>query len=123
LRKKPNGSYYANALANESIAITTISAFELFFGAQSSTKREENLKAVEELVQTFPVYPLSTEAAFIAGKIQHDLLKKGENIELNDVYIASIVISLDGVLATQNAKHFSRIEGLKIHEFRDESIQ
>ena len=119
LRKKPAGLHQAQQLVNESIATTTISAFELFFGAQSSQKREENLKAVEELVQTFPVYPLSIEAAFIAGKVQHALITRGEKIELNDAYIASIVLSLDGILATNNPKHFERIDGLKLYQFPD----
>ena len=47
-------------------------------------------------------------------------LHKGQQIEDNDVYIAAIAIVNDCTLVTDNTRHFSRIAGLKIVNWRHE---
>ena len=114
LRKKPEGDRYLALIKTKSVAITTINAFELFFGAQISRERSRNLRAVERLVQFFPIYPLSLKATFIASQIHRELRDIGEPIELNDVYIAGIVLEHGSELYTENQDHFKRIHELKL---------
>ncbi|OLS16310.1 MAG: VapC toxin protein [Promethearchaeota archaeon CR_4] len=114
LREKPEGNHYLEVIKNLSVAITTINAFELFFGAQISRERSKNLQAVQRLVQFFPAYPFSLKASFIASKIHQKLRDKGENIDLNDAYIAGIVLEYGGELFTENRDHFKRVQGLKL---------
>ena len=45
-------------------------------------------------------------------------LHKGQQIEDNDIYIAAIAIANDCTLVTSNTKHFSRIEGLRLANWR-----
>jgi len=45
------------------------------------------------------------------------LKKKGELINDADILIASIVKAHDAILVTNNEKHFSRVEGLKIENW------
>ncbi|MHA1733500.1 MAG: type II toxin-antitoxin system VapC family toxin [Promethearchaeota archaeon] len=116
LRRVPEGSRYLKSFESESVATTSITAFELFFGALISKRREENLEAVQKLVQGFPVFPLTIKSAFIAARIQHELRAGGNPVELNDIYIASIAIEHGAELATANTRHFSRISRLKVRE-------
>ena len=50
-------------------------------------------------------------------------LHKGRQIEDNDVYIAAISLANDCILVTDNIKHFGRIEGLKIINWRGEMMK
>ncbi len=114
LRKENRGKQWKDFLKDKSIAFTTISAFELFFGAELSEKREQNMKAVQGLVQQFPVLALSLKSAYLAGIIYSGLQKKGLMFELNDIYIAAITLEHDAELATDNINHYQRISQLKI---------
>jgi tRNA(fMet)-specific endonuclease VapC len=114
LRKQPEGARIKDMVVNESIAITSISAFELFYGARLSTKAKENIKTVKELLEEYPVFDLTYGSAFIASSIQVDLRNEGLPIELNDVYIAAIVLENDGSLVTLNKDHFNRVKNLKL---------
>lgn len=116
LRKKPRGKQWKQYLKDKSLVFTTISAFELFLGAELSIKRKNNLLSIQNLVQQFPVLPLSIKSAYLAGKIYSNLQKDGKMIELNDIYIAGIVLEHDAELATDNIKHFRQIKELKIIE-------
>jgi len=114
LRKKDRGKQWRDFLKDKSIALTSLTAFELFLGAELSKKREENIKAVKKLIQEFPIIPFSVKSAYIAGNIYSDLQKEGKMIDLNDIYIAAITLEHDAELATDNIDHYQRIPRLKI---------
>ena len=46
-------------------------------------------------------------------------LRKGQNIEDNDIYIAAISIVNGCTLVTSNTKHFGRVEGLDFVNWRE----
>ncbi len=114
LRKKNRGEQWKDFLKDKSIAFTTITAFELFLGAEISKKSDQNMKAIQSLVQQFPILPLSIKSAYIAATIYSDLQKKGKMIELNDIYIAAITLEHGAELATDNVNHYQRVSLLKI---------
>ena len=114
LRNDIRGQNWVEYLKDKSVGLTSITTFELYLGAESSKKREYNMNAIQKLFQQFPVFPFNVKASKIAANIYHDLEKKGQMIELNDIYIASIVIEQNSILATDNTKHFDRISTLKI---------
>ena len=60
------------------------------------------------------VTDLSRETAIEGGRIYAELIKKGEEIELNDCLIAATSLSL-GIqeIATRDIDHFNRIEGIR----------
>ena len=114
LRKKNRGEQWKDFLKDKSIAFTTITAFELFLGAELSKKRDQNMKQIQSLVEQFPVLPLSIKSAYIAGTIFSDLKKRGQMIELNDIYIAAITLEHDAELATDNVSHYQQVSQLGI---------
>ncbi len=114
LRRKNRGEQWKDFLKDKSIAFTTITAFELFLGAEISKKYDHNMKAVKSLIQQFPVLPLSIKSSYIAATIYSDLQKKGQLIELNDIYIAAVTLEHGAELATDNVNHYQRVSQLKI---------
>ncbi len=65
------------------------------------TLDKENYKAIEKAVEIY---------------VQ---LHKGKQIEDNDIYIAATAIVNDCTLVTANVKHFERVEGLKLINWRE----
>jgi len=114
LRRKNRGEQWKDFLKDKSIAFTTITAFELFLGAEISKKYDQNMKAIKSLIQQFPVLPLSIKSSYIAASIYSDLQKKGQMIELNDIYIAAVTLEHGAELATDNVNHYQRVSQLKI---------
>ncbi len=95
-------------------ATTAINAFELFFGANRSQRRLENVKEAQKILDRLEVVPLDTSSAKRAGEISANLVAKGEPIDFRDAMIAGIALEKDLTLLTRNKAHFSRIKGLKV---------
>lgn len=92
---------------------TSISLFELYYGAWNSLKSQENILKIKSLLKTVEMLEFDKPAAEEAGRIHSMLESSGESIELQDILIAGIVISRNEELVTNNIKHFRRIPGLK----------
>lgn len=52
-----------------------------------------------------------------AAQIYSDLRKNGRIIEDDDIFIGALALENDAVLVTNNEKHLSRIDGLKIENW------
>lgn len=74
-------------------------------------------KKFKELCQVFGILELSKRVLDIAAQNYAILRKKGELIEDADLFIAATCIVNDLILITNNRKHFSRIDGLKIESW------
>ena len=55
----------------------------------------------------------------VAARIYSALKHSGELIEDDDILIAALAFEHDAVLVTNNVRHFSRLEGLKILSLLD----
>ncbi len=88
---------------------TVINVFEIWTGR----KDEEN---ISELLEWTNIVEFNKEAAMLAGDIRKELRKKGLDIDIRDLFIASICIINKLDLLTYNKKHFERLEsfGLKL---------
>lgn len=90
--------------------LPAIVLFELYFGAEKSQRKKENLTKIERL--PFEIIPFTASDARIAGKIRAQLMALGRSIGTYDVQIAAQALSRDLILITHNVKEFSRIDGL-----------
>lgn len=95
-------------------ATTTINAFELFYGANRSQRRSENVQKVRTILGRVDVVPLSSQSAERACEILASLATSGELIDYRDALIAGIALESGLTLVTRNKKHFSRIARLKL---------
>ena len=98
-------------------AVSEISLFELYVGIYKSGS--ESVKAsVEFLERTFvPVTISSAKHAY--ARIRAGLETAGARLENMDLLIAATAIEKGYTLVTHNARHFSRIPGLKIEDWTE----
>ena len=101
----------------DDIKICSIVKAELFYGAEKSTKREENLKKIEEFLFPFEIIPFGEQESIAYARIRSKLEKDGKPIGPNDLLIASTVLENDGILVTNNVKEFERVEDLQIENW------
>ena len=94
--------------------ISVITLMELYYGAYKSDKLSSNLAKVRTIESTFEIIPNGKESAENFGMIKASLEKSGTRLDDFDLTIASCALAHNLTLVTNNLKHFSRIEGLKI---------
>ncbi len=115
LRGKQEAYASAQELDQEGNAATTsINVFELFYGANKSQLKIQNIKETEKLLAKLEIFPLDKSAAKAAGEISAKLSEKGRPIDYRDAMIAAIAIQNGRTLLTRNAEHFQRIKDLKV---------
>ncbi|WP_052361021.1 type II toxin-antitoxin system VapC family toxin [Geminisphaera colitermitum] len=71
-------------------------------------------ETVDEKLARFVVLGIDEEVAWNASRISRQLKRQGLHIGDNDIWIAATALVYDLTLVSNNAKHFSRIPGLKI---------
>ena len=101
--------------SSESITTTAISVFEIIQGLGKASRKETEM--VYRLFDSIIVLKLDYNAAKEAGEIQKNLKKEGREIDPEDALIAGIAKQTGEKILTKNAKHFSRIEAIKVEEY------
>jgi predicted nucleic acid-binding protein len=102
---------------NENVLVTTeINVFETFIGIYNKKKiseTEEN--KARDLFNAIDILPMKKGSGKLAAKIVTDLSKKGIVIGQNDCMTAAIMLmnGCDSIM-TKNAKHFSKINDIKV---------
>ena len=99
------------------IKIPAIVKAELIYGAQKSERKEKNEEVIRKFLLPFEIISFGDKQSEIYGKIRADLEKKGKIIGPNDLLIASIVLSEDGILVTNNEKELKKVNELKIENW------
>jgi tRNA(fMet)-specific endonuclease VapC len=118
IKKKPeNVIKKFTKLKIGSVAISSITLSELYYGIEKSSKPNENMIALQEFISPLEIIDFNNDAAFVYGEIRSLLERKGNIIGSMDLLIASIAKSQDLILVTNNTKEFSRISDLKIENW------
>jgi tRNA(fMet)-specific endonuclease VapC len=102
------------------IAICTITASELYFGAYNSSKIEQNLRTAENFIQSITVLPLSDDVIKKFGQLKAQLRKAGMPVADFDLLIASVALTENLILVTNNTRHYQRITGLDLDNWSQE---
>lgn len=90
------------------IVISAISVAELYAGVKGDEERKE----LDDLVELFPIIPVTTGIAKMGGLYKRDFFKS-HNIGIADAIIAAAVETHKAELKTLNIKHFPMFKGLK----------
>jgi tRNA(fMet)-specific endonuclease VapC len=98
--------------APERIAISSLTLAELRFGAERRGSKKLH-KLLDAFCLGVGVLPFDSESARRYGEIGAALAERGSPIGQMDTLIAAHALALDRVLVTNNAKHFSRVRGLR----------
>jgi predicted nucleic acid-binding protein len=107
---EPSASRVASAIADEGLATTVVSRFELLSGVRTPKQS----RAIGRLLEALSALALDSPAADRAARVRRDLEKDGFSIGMADSLIAGIVLQNGGRLLTRNQRHFERVEGLPL---------
>jgi len=94
--------------------ITSINAFEIWFGAFLAPEKAQLVRCTEEFLGQLEVVDFDYESSVEAGRVLADLRKRGEPIEIRDLFVGCVCKVSDTSLITRNLKHYRRIRGLKV---------
>ena len=122
---KGRGEVVAEVLKHppEDLLISRINYAQLLYGAYNSARVENNLKVIVPFLDNFQILEFDRTSAGIFAKEKVKLKKSGIMIADMDLMIASIAISNDLILVTNNTKHFERIKKLKLENWIEKAGQ
>jgi tRNA(fMet)-specific endonuclease VapC len=98
------------------LCVSAISVAELRYGAAKRNSRKIK-RAIDTFLSAVQVVPFDEEAASQFGTVGASLADRGLPIGQMDTLIASHALALDATLVTNNAKHFSKVRGLRIENW------
>ena len=101
------------------IFITSIVKAEIDYGIAKSKSSKLTRELYNKFLSIYNVIPFTEKETKIYGDIRYQLEKEGKLIGANDMLIAAIVMSHNGILITHNVNEFSRIKGLQIEDWTE----
>jgi len=95
------------------IAISAITHSELEYGVAKSSRRKDNLEALNKFLSPVEIVPYDDKAAAYYGEIRNYLEKKGAIVGAMDMLIGAHAKSIPVTLVTNNLREFKKIPGLR----------
>jgi tRNA(fMet)-specific endonuclease VapC len=102
---------------DDELAVSSITAGELFSGALKSSQVEENLRAANLLLSGLEILAFDAGAARAYGIVRSRLETTGRKIGDLDMLIAGHAVANGAMLITNNTREFSRVEDLVIQDW------
>lgn len=103
-------------------AIADMTVFELLYGAFNSEQREANLQMISNLSKAICTLP-SSPAYMEAARQKCRLRKLGLLIEDIDLLIGCTAIANGLTLISDNTKHMSRLENIRIESWSSDTVE
>jgi tRNA(fMet)-specific endonuclease VapC len=101
----------------EIIELSIITYYEILSGLQAKNAFRQ-LEIFEEFAKDNIVIPLTENSCKISAELYSTLKQKGEIIDDIDLLIAGIAVENEMTIVTNNEKHFQRIPGLEIENWK-----
>ncbi len=101
----------------QDVAISTITLFELQYGAEKSQYPQRSKDALAKFLLPLNLVNLDRSSAIEAAIIRAQLEKKGMSIGPYDLLIAGLARSQDMTLVTNNIKEFERVVSLHLENW------
>jgi predicted nucleic acid-binding protein len=99
------------------LALTTVSVAELehrIWRAKEIEHEQKRRKFLEDLLAAVPAYPLTTEVARHAGRIDAACRKTGVVVGFQDLVIGATALEFGYSILTLNVRHFEMIPNLEV---------
>lgn len=104
----------------ENCYISEITAAELLYGAYHS-KNERHISETKQFISEFAIIPISSIIDDFARQ-KDSLVASGQIIDDFDIFIGMTAVKNDLVMVTDNVKHISRINGIKIENWVERNL-
>ncbi len=101
----------------EDLSISAITLAELFYGAENSGRRTQNLRTMEQFAGRLDVLAFGSKAASHYGQIRAALRRTGRPAGVHDMLIGAHARSEGLVLVTNNVKEYERMPGLQVENW------
>lgn len=99
------------------VGVSVLTACELYYGVQKSSRPEQNNRALEQFLLPLEVVDFGAQAAHSYGRIRASLEKNGTPIGPLDTLIAAHALSCAATLVTNNTREFERVENLHVEDW------
>ena len=99
------------------LGLSTVSVVELTHGiyrARTAQEMERRRSFCESVFDDLILYPVTSEIAQLAGRIEGEQAARGITIGFEDLVIGATALSLGFDVATLNRRHFDLIPGLTV---------
>jgi len=103
------------------IEISLITYYEVTSGLLAKNAFKQ-LNVFEEFISTNIILHLTRESVKIAAEIYSTLRQAGNPVDDIDLLIAGVAIENEMTLVTNNDKHFSRITGIQIENWKKHEL-
>ena len=99
------------------LAISSVTVFELEYGAGKSNWGERTRQKLAMFLAPFNILPFTVDDAICAGSIRAQLEKQGTKIGPYDVLLAGQAISKNLTFVTHNTGEFNRVPNLRLEDW------
>ena len=99
------------------LAVSSITVFELEYGAEKSNWGEKTRQKLAMFLSPFHILPFTCEDAVAAGKLRGYLEKQGTPIGPYDVLIAAQGLTNGITVITHNTSEFRRVPNLRCEDW------
>jgi tRNA(fMet)-specific endonuclease VapC len=106
-----------HAIPTDAVCISVITKSELLYGVEMSPRRQQDSAALDAYLLHVEVLDFPDEAALHYAQIRAALKVAGVMIGANDLFIAAHARSLGLTVATNNTRHFERVQGLAVENW------
>lgn len=120
-RKPPQAIARLQSMDIATVAISSVTLSELEYGVAKSSKPEQNRFALAKFVAPLEILSYDDQAAVHYGRIRAELERRGTPIGPLDTLTAAHALAIDAALVTNNVREFSRVPGLVIENWVDDS--
>ena len=99
------------------VAISSITVFELEYGAAKSKWGEKTRQNLAMFLAPFSILPFDAKDAAAAGTIRAYLEQQGSPVGPYDVQIAAQGLAKNITVVTHNTREFGRVPNLKLEDW------
>ena len=98
--------------------ISEITVAELYFGVAKAENKKRKLEDIEKMQKLFRVIPAYSSFKEY-GEIRFTLEHSGMRVDQFDLLIGATALHHQMTLVTSNIKHFNRIQGINIENWKE----
>ena len=96
------------------VGISAITVMQLYHGVSRAAVPEAEAEKIQGALKGVATYDLTREIAARAGRIDGELVARGEAIDPADVIVGTTALHRNEPVVTRNARHFARLRGLRL---------